>query len=139
MLLLERSVVCGDTILIPMCLQRSAGCAYTGARRLQSSIYNVPLVIHDLSSRYIDVFERVVNIAIRCRLHSSALEFLSVPSHRLVGAGRQSFPVVGTILFGTVCRWTSSRRHHFRSRLKTYLFRLSFPDILSETNCKHFL
>ncbi|HSN23158.1 MAG TPA: reverse transcriptase family protein, partial [Methylomicrobium sp.] len=89
--------------------------------------------LHGLSPPYLDVFVRVADIAARRRLRSSASERLLVPSHRLASAGRRSFPVAGAIVWNSlpVDVQSSPSLSVFRSRLKTHLFRRSFPDILS--------
>ncbi len=88
--------------------------------------------LHGLSPPYLDVFMRVADIAARRRLRSAASEQLLVTPHRLVGAGRRSFPVAGSILWNSLPAdvQSSPSLPVFRSRLKTYLFRRSFPDIL---------
>ena len=91
--------------------------------------------LHGLSPPYLDVFERVAIIAARRRLRSSTSELLLVPFHRLNGAGCRSFPVAGAIVWNSlpVDVQSSPSLPVFRSRLKTHLFRRSFPDFIINT------
>lgn len=87
--------------------------------------------LHGLSPPYLHVFQRVADIAARRRLRSSATDSVVVPAYRLATIGRRSFPVAGALLWNSLPTdiQSSPSLTVFRSRLKTYLFRKSFPDV----------
>jgi hypothetical protein len=57
---------------------------------------------------------------------------LDVPLYRLTSAGRRSFPVAGAVLWNILPQTLRSETSitAFRSKLKTHLFRQSYPDLL---------
>ena len=87
--------------------------------------------LHGSSPPYLNVLERVADIAARRRLRSSATGSVVVPAYRLATITRRSFPVAGALLWNSlqVDIKSSPSLTVFRSRLKTYLFRKSFPDV----------
>jgi len=88
--------------------------------------------LHGQSPVYLDVFHHAAdNVSRRC-LRSSTSGKLEVPSYRLMSAGRRSFSVAGALLWNSLPQTLQSETSitAFRSRLKTHLFRQSYPDIL---------
>ena len=59
-------------------------------------------VLHGLSPPYVDQLVRVADLLGRHRLRSSTSYQLHVPAHRLVYAGRRSFPVAAAILWNSL-------------------------------------
>lgn len=88
--------------------------------------------LHGLSSPYLSTLRRVADLPGRRNLRSSASDRLEVPAHRLTTVGRRSYTVAASILWNTLpsdIQFAPSLPV-FRSQLKTFLFRRSFPDIL---------
>jgi len=77
-------------------------------------------------------FNRVADVPSRSTLRSSVFEQLIVPSFNLTTVGKRAFPV------STANLWNSLPTHLtsapslaiFRQRLKTFLFRRSYPDLI---------
>jgi len=77
-------------------------------------------------------FTRVADVPSRWRLRSSASEQLIVPSFNLTTVSKRAFPVSAANL------WNSQPTHLtsapslaiFRQRLKTFIFRRSYPDLI---------
>jgi len=87
--------------------------------------------LHGVGPRYMDHFRRVADLAGRRSLRSACTGQLVVPPWKLVSAGRRSFPVAGAVCWNQLPSdiTSSPTLDAFRSRLKTFLFRQSFPDI----------
>ena len=66
-------------------------------------------VLHGLAPPYLDQLVRVADLSGCHRLRSSTSYQLRVPAHRLVSAGRRSFPAAAAIP-GTLYHLTSSHR-----------------------------
>jgi len=89
----------------------------------------IPTKNYETASRFVEVMQRkLVGSFFRTRF---TLE-LFVPSYRLTTTGRRSFPVAAAIVWNTlpVHVQSSPSIATFRQRLKTFLFRQSFPDII---------
>jgi hypothetical protein len=87
--------------------------------------------LHGTAPRYLSAdFIRVADVPARRRLRSSTTNSVIVRQTRLVTVGDRAFPVAGANLWNTLpVDITSSDSHViFRRQLKTYLFRLSYPD-----------
>jgi hypothetical protein len=99
--------------------------------RLTVTTYRV-LHGHGATPSYLDVLQRTADLPSRRRLQSSAPGRLEVAAHRLVTVGRRSFclaaPTFGNSLPDDV--QSALSLPVFRSRLKTHLFRRSFPAIV---------
>jgi len=87
--------------------------------------------IHGTASRY-NLLHRVSDITPRRRLHSSTSSELVIPLSRLVTVGDRSFAVAGPRLCNTLPEDITSAPSLlvFRRKLKTRLFRQSYPDII---------
>jgi hypothetical protein len=87
--------------------------------------------LHGQSPPYLQVFQRVADLPGRRRLRSSSSFRLEVPAHRLTTIGRRSFPVAAAILWNALPHDVQSAPSLpvFRSRLKTFMFRRSFPQL----------
>jgi hypothetical protein len=112
---------------------------------LSSNIYNSERVKYKTAfmtfrallgeaSRYLsDGLVRVADVSARRRLRSSASTQLMVPAHRLSTIGSRSFPVAAPILWNQLPAdvTSASSLPEFHQKLKTYLFKASFPNIVS--------
>jgi len=91
--------------------------------------------IHGTAPRYLsDLLHRVSDITVtsRRRLRSSTSSELVIPLSRLVTVGDRSFAVAGPRLWNTLpddITFAPSLLV-FRRKLKTHLFRQSYPDII---------
>ena len=88
--------------------------------------------LHGLSPQYLQVLQRTADVPHRRQLRSSSSGRVEVPAYRLTTVGRRSFPVAAAYVWNSLpadVQFASSLSV-FRSRLKTFLFRRSFPDIL---------
>jgi hypothetical protein len=88
--------------------------------------------LNGFAPSYMQVFCRVADKPNPRRLRSSASGSLVVPAHRLSTVGRRSFPVAAAIMWNMLPAdiQFSPSLSIFRSRLKTFLFPRSFPDII---------
>jgi len=89
--------------------------------------------IHGTAPRYLsDLLHRVSDIMSRRSLRSSASSELVIPLSRLVTVGDRSFAVAGPRLWNTLPEDITSAPSLlvFRRKLKTHLFRQSYPDII---------
>ena len=79
-----------------------------------------------------DLLHRVSDITSRRRLRSSTSSELVIPLSRLVTVGDRSFAVAGPRLWNTLPEDITSAPSLlvFRRKLKTHLFRQSYPDII---------
>ena len=83
--------------------------------------------------RYLsDLLHRVLDITSRRRLRSSTSSELVIPLSRLVTVGDRSFVVAGPRLWNSLPEDITSAPSLlvFRRKLKTHLFRQSYPDII---------
>jgi len=89
--------------------------------------------IHGTAPRYLsDLLHRVSDITSRRRIRSSTSSELVIPLSRLVTVGDRSFAVAGPRLWNTLPEDITSAPSLlvFRRKLKTHLFRQSYPDIV---------
>jgi hypothetical protein len=88
-------------------------------------------VLQGAAPQYLRQFVRVANVASRQRLWSAVTERLIVPAFILSTIGCRSFYVAGANIWNSLPRniTSSSSLSVFKQRLKTYLFRFSFPDL----------
>ena len=77
-------------------------------------------------------FTRVADVPSRSRLRSSASEQLIVPSFNLTTVGKRAFPVSAANLWNSLPTHLTSAPSlaTFRQRLKTFLFRRSYPELI---------
>ena len=77
-------------------------------------------------------FVPVANVPSRLRLRSSNSDQLMVPSYNLTTVGRRAFLVFAANLWNSLpANLTSAPSLTiFRQRLKTHLFRRSYPDLI---------
>jgi len=89
-------------------------------------------VLRGLAPPYRDQLVRVADLPGRHCLRSSTSYQLHVPAHRLVSAGRRSFPVAAAIICNSLPSdvQSSTSLSVFQQRIKTFLFHKSFPDVL---------
>jgi hypothetical protein len=89
-------------------------------------------VINGSAPRYLGTFERIADQPGRQRLRSAATNRLLVPSVRLSTVGSRAFPVAGPQVWNDLPDevTSASSLSVFRQRLKTFLFRLSYPDLI---------
>ena len=90
-------------------------------------------VLHGTAPRYLGPLVRVSELPGRQSLRSSSTDRLVVPSFNLSTIGSRTFAVAAARTWnGLPMDVTSSPTLPiFRKRLKTYLFRLSYPNIVS--------
>lgn len=88
--------------------------------------------LHSQSPPYLHSLRRVADLPNRRQLRSSSSSRLEVPAHRLTTIGRRSFPVSASVFWNSlpVDVQLAPSLPIFRSKLKTFLFRRSFPDII---------
>ena len=90
--------------------------------------------IHGTAPRYLsDLLHRVSDTTSRRRLRSSTSSELVIPLSRLVTVGDRSFAVAGPRLCDTLTEDITKCAPSllvFRRKLKTHLFRQSYPDII---------
>ena len=86
-------------------------------------------VLHGLAPPYLNQLARVADLPKRRRLRSASSHQLLVPPFRLTTVGRLTFP---SLLWNAMPSdvQVSSSLSAFRQRLKTVLFRQSFPGIV---------
>ena len=88
--------------------------------------------LHGQPPSYLSGLQRVADLPGRRQLRSSTSGRLVIPVHRLATIGRRSFHVAASTLWNTLpadVQFAPSLPV-FRSKLKTFLFRRSFPDII---------
>ena len=90
-------------------------------------------VLHGLAPSYLRHLVRVSDVPGRRRLRSAATSKLVTATYRLSTVGRRSFSVAAPILWNSLpdTVHSSPSLPVFRQRLKTHLFRKSFPDIVN--------
>ena len=88
--------------------------------------------LHGLAPPYLNDLVRVTDLPGRRRLRSSSSHQLLVPPFRLTTVGRRTFPVAASLLWNSLPSGIQSSPSLlvFRQRLKTFLFRQSFPNIV---------
>ena len=89
-------------------------------------------VLHGLVPPYLNDLVRVADLPGRRPLHSSSSHQLLVPPFRLTTVDRRTFPVAASLLCNSLPSDIQSAPSLpvFRQRLKTFLFRQSFPNIV---------
>jgi hypothetical protein len=99
--------------------------------RLTVTTYRV-LYGHGAAPSYLDVLQRTADLPSRRRLRPSAPGRLEVAAHRLATVGRRSFRLAAPTFWNSLPDDVQSAPSLpvFRSRLKTHLFRRSFPAII---------
>jgi hypothetical protein len=77
-------------------------------------------------------FRRIADMPSRARLRSSHTNSVVVPSCKLVSAGGRAFPVAGAIIWNDLPAdiMSAPSLSVFRQKLKTHLFRRSYPNIV---------
>ena len=87
--------------------------------------------IHDTAPVYLRNFSRVSSSS-RRGLRSADTDRLVVPRTRLSSIGDRAFPVAGSVIWNSLPSFVTSSPSLavFRSRLKTFLFSFSFPDLI---------
>ncbi len=88
--------------------------------------------LHGQSPSYLNVLQCVANLSNRRQLRSSSSGQVDVPAYRLSTVGRRSFPVAAAYIWNSLPPdiQSASSLTIFRKKLKTFLFRRSFPDLL---------
>ena len=87
---------------------------------------------HGTAPSYLSQLVRVANLPGRRSLRSARTNRLLVPSVKLSTVGSRAFPVAGPIIWNSlpdnviICPVSAN----LLSRLKTFLFQASFPDII---------
>jgi len=86
-------------------------------------------VLHRTAPRYLGPLIRVSDLLGRCRLRSTSTDRLVVPPFKLSSIGRRTFNVAAARTWPKDVT-SSPTLPTFRKRLKTRLFRQSYPDIV---------
>ena len=86
--------------------------------------------LHNSAPSYLSDFRRVADIS-RRSLRSASTDCLVVPRARLTTVGDRAFSVAGAVTWNCLPLSVTSAPtlSVFRSRLKFFLFGLSFPDL----------
>jgi hypothetical protein len=89
-------------------------------------------VIHGFAPRYLGTFDRIADLPGRRRLRSAETHCLQVPPYRLSTVGSRAFPVAGARIWNDLPAEVTSAQSLpiFRQRLKSFLFRASYPDLI---------
>jgi hypothetical protein len=89
-------------------------------------------VLNGSAPRYLGTFERIANHPGRRSLRSAQSNRLLVPPYRLSTVGFRAFPVAGAHIWNNLPDEVTSAQSLpvFRQRLKTYLFSVSYPDLI---------
>ena len=89
-------------------------------------------VIHGSAPRYLGTFERIADRPGCRRLRSAESYRLQVPPYRLSTIGSRAFPVAGASIWNDLPAEVTSAQSLpiFRQRLKSFLFRVSYPDLI---------
>jgi hypothetical protein len=90
-------------------------------------------VIHGFAPRYLGTFDRIADLPGRRRLRSAETHCLQVPPYRLSTVGSRAFPVAGARIWNDLPTEVTSAQSLpiFRQRLKSFLFRASYPDLIT--------
>jgi hypothetical protein len=88
--------------------------------------------LHGSSPSYLQVLQRTADLPSRRQLRSSSSGRVEVPAYRLTTVGRRSFPVAAAYVWNSLPTdlQLAPSLSVFRSRLKTFLFRRSFPNVI---------
>jgi len=85
--------------------------------------------LHGLAAAYLaDILHPVTDLPGRRRLRSASTSAVVVPSTRFRTIGDSAFPAAASRTWNSLPQEVTSSRT-FKSKLKTYLFSLSFPDV----------
>jgi hypothetical protein len=89
-------------------------------------------VLHGIAPDYLGPFQRVAAHPGRRHLRSASTAQLLVPPVRLATVGTRAFAVAGPTVWNSLPAdvTSSDSLPIFRRRLKTFLFNLSFPDVI---------
>ena len=89
-------------------------------------------MLHGLAPPYLNDLVRVADLPGRRRLRWPSSHQLIVPPFRLTTVGRRTLPVAASFLCNSLPSdiQSSPSLPIFRQRLKTFLFRQSFPNIV---------
>jgi len=89
-------------------------------------------VLHWIAPNYLGPVVRVADLPGRRALRSAGTNRLVVPPFKLSTIGSRAFPVAGPQVWNSLPEDVTSAPSlsTFRQRLKTYLFRLSFPHLV---------
>jgi hypothetical protein len=90
-------------------------------------------VIHGIAPEYLGPVVRVADLTSRQALRSASTNCLVVPPFKLSTIGNRAFPVAGPQVWNSLPENITSAPSLsiFRKRLKTHLFRRSFPHLIS--------
>jgi hypothetical protein len=88
--------------------------------------------LHEQSPSYLANFTKTSLGSHRTGLRSSSSSQLRVPRYKLSTVGDRAFPVAGAVVWNSLPQHVKSASSLtiFRSRLKTFLFKFSFPDLI---------
>ena len=94
---------------------------------------SMPTTTHGTAPSYLSQLVRVADLPGRRSLRSARTNRLLVPSVKLSTVGGRAFPVAGPTVWNSLPDnvISSASLSTSRQRLKTFLFRASFPDMLS--------
>ena len=89
-------------------------------------------VLHDTAPRYLGPLDRVADLPSRRALRSASSSRLVVPTFRLSTVGSRSFSVAGPRIWNGLPEDVvlAPSLSTFRRRLKTYLYKQSYPDLV---------
>jgi len=86
--------------------------------------------LYESAPRYLSPLVPVADLPGSLALHFAGINRLSVPSVRLSTVGSRVFPVAGPRIWNALPQEMSAKLLSlFRQRLKSYLFRQSYPDL----------
>ena len=86
--------------------------------------------LRGMAPHYLSQFVRVADVPSRARLRSAATDNLIVPAVKLSTVGSRSFRVAGAQVWNNLPAdiTSSPSLFIFKKRLKTHLFKFSYPD-----------
>ena len=89
-------------------------------------------VLHGTAPRYLEPLDRVADLPSRRALRSASSSRLVVPTFRLSTVGSRSFSVAGPRIWNGLPEDVvlAPSLSTFRRRLKTYLYKQSYPDLV---------
>ena len=102
-------------------------------RALERINFKLAVALHSTAPRYLsDLLHHVADLPFRRRLRLATSSQLDVRPLRLVTVGDRSFASVGPKLWNSLPDdiTSASSLSVFRKKLKTHLFRLSYPDVI---------
>jgi hypothetical protein len=93
---------------------------------------NVGITLGLASPSYLANFTQTSLGSQQTGLRSSSSSQLRVPRYKLSTVGVRAFPVAGAVVWNCLSQHVKSATSltTFRSRLKTFLFKFSFPDLI---------